>query len=162
MANLQSIWEHTLRSESAEKISLGSQMSDLCLWKQNGTRNSIMGSKLSIADANQYILFFSKNCFRRKKIIKKIGCCVDFWIFVVIYMDELDQFKKNWLQDVQNQLRYYQNVKNWGIFSWVAFLFLKIWCLRPWKAYCSSNSIIARKHLIKVTYEKIAQFLTFW
>ena len=38
------------------------------------------------------LVFFSKNCFWRKKIIKKIGCFVDFWIFMAIYMDKLDQF----------------------------------------------------------------------
>ena len=40
------------------------------------------------------VMFFSKNCFQRKKIIKKIGCFVDFWIFMAIYMNKLDQFKK--------------------------------------------------------------------
>ena len=41
------------------------------------------------------VMFFSKNCFRSKKIIKKVGRFVDFWIFMAIYMDKLDQFKKN-------------------------------------------------------------------
>ena len=27
------------------------------------------------------LMMFSKNCFRSKKIIKKVGCFVDFWIF---------------------------------------------------------------------------------
>ena len=30
------------------------------------------------------VMIFSKNCFRRKKIIKKIECFVDFWIFLSI------------------------------------------------------------------------------
>ena len=38
--------------------------------------------------------FFSKNCFRSKKIIKKVGHFVGFWIFMAIYMDKLDQFWK--------------------------------------------------------------------
>ena len=58
------------------------------------------------------VMIFSKNCFRCKTIIKNIGCFVDFRIFTAIYMDKSDQFKKNQLQDVQNQLKYYQNVKN--------------------------------------------------
>ena len=41
------------------------------------------------------VMIFSKNCFRSKKIIKKVGRFVDFWIFMAIYMDKLDQFKKN-------------------------------------------------------------------
>ena len=40
------------------------------------------------------IVFFSKNCFRCKKFIKKIGRFVDFRIFMAIYMDKLDQFQK--------------------------------------------------------------------
>jgi hypothetical protein len=31
---------------------------------------------------------------------------------MAICVDELDQFKKNQLQDIENQLKYYQNVKN--------------------------------------------------
>ena len=38
------------------------------------------------------VMIFSKNCFRSKKIIKKIGHFVDFWIFMAIYMNNLDQF----------------------------------------------------------------------
>ena len=38
------------------------------------------------------VMIFSKNCFQGKKIIKKIGCFVDFWIFTAIYMNNLDQF----------------------------------------------------------------------
>ena len=38
------------------------------------------------------VMIFSKNSFRSKKIIKKIGCFVDFWIFLAIYMNKLDQF----------------------------------------------------------------------
>ena len=41
------------------------------------------------------VMIFSKNCFWGKKIIKKVGCFVDFWIFMAIYMNKLDQFKKN-------------------------------------------------------------------
>jgi hypothetical protein len=40
------------------------------------------------------VMIFSKNCFRCKTIIKNIGCFVDFWIFMAIYMDKSDQFKK--------------------------------------------------------------------
>jgi hypothetical protein len=40
------------------------------------------------------VMIFSKNCFRCKKIFKKIGRFVDFLIFMAIYMDKLDQFKK--------------------------------------------------------------------
>ena len=42
------------------------------------------------------------------------------------YMDKLDQFKKIQFQDIQNQLKYYQNVKNWAIFSYVTFYFWKL------------------------------------
>ena len=38
------------------------------------------------------IMIFSKNCFSAKKIVEKIGRCVDFGIFLAIYMDKLDQF----------------------------------------------------------------------
>jgi hypothetical protein len=38
----------TLRSEGAENIPLGSQVSDLCFWKQNCIRNPKMGPKQSI------------------------------------------------------------------------------------------------------------------
>ena len=37
-----------LRPEGAENMSLGSQVSDLCFWKQNRKRNSKMSSKQSI------------------------------------------------------------------------------------------------------------------
>ena len=37
--------------------------------------------------------FRTINCFWSNKIIKKIGCFVDFCIFMAIYMDKLDQFK---------------------------------------------------------------------
>ena len=40
------------------------------------------------------VMIFSKNCFRSKKIIKKIGRFIDFWIFMPIYMNNLDQFLK--------------------------------------------------------------------
>ena len=40
------------------------------------------------------VMFFSKNCFWSNKIIKKIGCFVDFCIFMAIYMDKLDQLRK--------------------------------------------------------------------
>ena len=40
------------------------------------------------------VMIFSKNWFWSKKFIKKVGCFVDFWIFMVIYMDKLDQFRK--------------------------------------------------------------------
>ena len=36
-------------------------------------------------------MIFSKNCFRSKKIIKKVGRFVDFWIFMAIYMNKLVQ-----------------------------------------------------------------------
>ena len=38
------------------------------------------------------VMIFSKNCFWSKKIIKKIGHFVDFWIFMAIYVNNLDQF----------------------------------------------------------------------
>ena len=38
------------------------------------------------------VMFFLKNCFWSNKTIKKIGCFVDFCIFMAIYMDKLDQF----------------------------------------------------------------------
>ena len=38
------------------------------------------------------VMIFSKNCFWSKKIIKKIGRFVNFWIFMAIYMNNLDQF----------------------------------------------------------------------
>ena len=41
------------------------------------------------------VMIFSKNCFWSDKIIKKILTFVDSWIFMAIYMDKLDQFKKN-------------------------------------------------------------------
>ena len=40
------------------------------------------------------VMIFSKNWFWSKKFIKKVGCFVDFWIFMVICMDKLDQFRK--------------------------------------------------------------------
>ena len=40
------------------------------------------------------VMIFSKNCFWSKKIIKKVARFADFWIFMAICMDELDQFKK--------------------------------------------------------------------
>ena len=39
---------YTLRPEGVENMSLGSQVSDLCFWKQNCIRNPKMGSKQSI------------------------------------------------------------------------------------------------------------------
>ena len=96
-----------------------------------------MGSKQSVIDPS--VMFFSKNCFWSNKIIKKIGCFVDFCIFMAIYMDKLDQFKK-----IQNQLKYYQNVKNWGFFSYVTIYYSKsgVWGLEK-----PIVAIIARKHL---------------
>ena len=38
----------TLRPEGAENVSLGSQVSAICFWKQNCIRNPKMGSKQSI------------------------------------------------------------------------------------------------------------------
>ena len=38
------------------------------------------------------VMIFSKSCFWSNKIIKKVACFVDFWIFMAICMDELDQF----------------------------------------------------------------------
>ena len=38
------------------------------------------------------VMIFSKNCFWSNKIIKKVARFVDFWIFMAICMDELDQF----------------------------------------------------------------------
>jgi len=90
-------------------------------------------------------MFFSKNCFRSKKIIKKIGRFVDFWILMAIYMNNLDQFWKIWFQDFQNQLKYYQNVKNWSIFSYVTFYF---WKSVFWGLEKPIVAITARKHLI--------------
>ena len=86
------------------------------------------------------VMNFSKNWFWSKKIIIQIGHFVDFWIFMAIYVNNLDQLKKIKLQDFQNQLKYYQNVKNWSIFFIPDFLFLKIRCLRSWKAYCSKKT----------------------
>ena len=40
------------------------------------------------------VMIFSKNCFRSKKIIKKIGRFDDFWTFMAMYMIKLHQFKK--------------------------------------------------------------------
>ena len=40
------------------------------------------------------VMIFSKNCFWGKKIIKKIGHFVEFWIFMAKYMDKLDKIKK--------------------------------------------------------------------
>ena len=40
------------------------------------------------------VMIFSKYCLQSKKIIIKIGRFVDFWIFMAIYMNKLDQFKK--------------------------------------------------------------------
>ena len=40
------------------------------------------------------IMIFSRNGFWSKKIIKKIGHFVDFLIFMPIYVNNLDQFKK--------------------------------------------------------------------
>jgi hypothetical protein len=48
-------------------------------------------------------------------------------------------------QDVQNQLQYYQNVKNWAIFSYVTFYF---WKSGVWGLEKPIVAIIARKHLI--------------
>ena len=67
------------------------------------------------------VMIFSKNCFWCKKIIKKIRRFDDFWTFMAMYMITLHQFKKK-LQEAQNQLKYYQNVKNWSIFSYVTLL----------------------------------------
>ena len=48
-----------------------------------------------IINSRRYpVMIFSKNCFRCKKITEQIGYFVDFWIFMAIYIDELDQFKK--------------------------------------------------------------------
>ena len=52
-----------------------------------------MGSKQSVVVPPTTDFF--KNCFSAKKIVKKIGHFADFWIFMAIYMDKLDQFKKN-------------------------------------------------------------------
>ena len=38
------------------------------------------------------LLIFSNNCFSAKKIVEKIGRFVDFWFFMAIYMNKLDQF----------------------------------------------------------------------
>ena len=46
--------------ESAEIILLGSQEADLCLSKENNTRNPKMGSKQSIVDPTRYHYFFPK------------------------------------------------------------------------------------------------------
>ena len=50
-----------------------------------------MGSKQSITDP-PLLVIFSKNYFSAKQIVEKIGRFVDFWIFMAIYMDKLDQF----------------------------------------------------------------------
>ena len=40
------------------------------------------------------VMIFSKNWFWSKKLIKQVGRFVDFWIFMAICMDKLDQFRK--------------------------------------------------------------------
>ena len=115
------------------------------LWKHPnpvpGVRPMFFEPKLHKASKNGFktinyrpspVMFFSKNCFWSNKIIKKIGCFVDFCIFMAIHMDKLDQFKNMLLQDIQNQLKYYHNVKNWGFFSYVTFYYWKsgVWGLQ--------------------------------
>ena len=40
------------------------------------------------------VMIFSKHCFWSTKIIKIIEHFVEFWIFMAIHMDKLDQFTK--------------------------------------------------------------------
>ena len=82
------------------------------------------------------VMIFSKNCFRSKKIIKKVGRFVDFWIFMAICMAELDQFKKNNCRTFRISWNITKMLKTEHLSSYVT-LFLKIKCLRSRKAYCS-------------------------
>ena len=67
----------TLCPEVAENMCLGSQVPDLCFWKQNCIRNPKMGSKQSISDPPS-VMFFSKNWFRSKKNHKKMDVLLIF------------------------------------------------------------------------------------
>ena len=60
-------------------------------FKQKWPKESKNGFK-SISCRPSPVMIFSKNCFSAKKIVEKIGRFVDFWIFMAIYMDKLDQF----------------------------------------------------------------------
>ena len=60
-------------------------------FKPDWPKESKNGFKI-ISCCPPLLMIFSKNCFSAKKIVKKIGRSVDFWIFMAIYMDKLDQF----------------------------------------------------------------------
>ena len=77
IAYLRMCYSMSLCPESSENIPILFQASDLCFLNQNYIRNPKMGSKQSI------VFGAIKSCF------------VDFCIFMAIYMDKLDQFKKN-------------------------------------------------------------------
>ena len=82
---------------------------------------------------------------------------------MAIHMNKSDQFKKNYVQDFQNQLKYYQNVENRSNFSYADFLFLKIRCFLAIIATIGfSRPQTPDFQKKKITSEKIDQFLTFW
>ena len=77
------------------------------LWKHldpvPGVRPMIFKAKLHKESKNGFktinchrypVMFFSKDYFQHQKSSKKIGHFVDFWNFMSIYIDKLDQFKK--------------------------------------------------------------------
>ena len=69
-----------------------------------GVRPTILKPKLHKESKNGFktinyrrypvMIFSKKTVFKAKKIFKKVGRFVDFWIFMAIYMDKLDQFRK--------------------------------------------------------------------
>ena len=99
-----------------------------------------MGSKQSLNYRRCPVIIFSKNCFWCKKNHQKIECFVDFWIFIAIYMDKLDQFKKNDCRMFRISWNITKMLKPEQFFHMWLFLFLKIRCLKYRKAYCSHNS----------------------
>ena len=92
------------------------------------------------------VLIFSKNWFRSKKIIKKVGHFVDFWIFMAIYMDKLDQFRKFNCRTYRIRWNITKTLKTEQFFSWVNFY---LWKAGVWGLEKPIVSVIARKHLIK-------------
>ena len=75
------------------------------------------------------VMIFSKNCFWCKKIIKKLNVLMIFELLWQCIWLNYTSLKK--MQEAQNQFKYYQNVKNWSIFSYVTFYFWKsgVWDL---------------------------------
>ena len=74
-------WKHVFGIPGARPMFL---KAEFCKEFKNGFK--------TINSRPSSVMIFSKYCFQSKKIIIKIGRFVDFWIFMAIYINNLDHF----------------------------------------------------------------------